>query len=688
MHILSKVFYLVLSLFLAMPFAYTQSLTQPQAAPGQFKPQDIDAILNSMTEDDFNNILTELSKLSPQELEELEKIGRQVLIDSGIDPDTGKALEQKAAGEPFAKPTEAAAPVKAPEQKAVVKVQNPENVQIILDTIIKQINTLRQKAQGNEQIARRLAQWAEPLQDLIFYLKVINKKVHHERIATKDFDNLFKDLETLSGQLATYQPHIILTEKSVDNDDPYKILGISYDATSHHITAQYNKLKKKHNPKKITKSLKSRNASQKEIDRERRAAELTLSLIQDAYDQLNDPKSKKLVDDKRLTQPTDQLSSAAQSNLTKVLEAISNSVYQNKLLDQLQEFLKKYEPEQLAQKKTFEEAQTQRKKEQVELSKIQPKNITTKYDRTDYPQQVTAPNKYDSFGRGAFPSSFGPTTPTAPTSMPLAPIKKDEKDEKGGSAEKSGGGSGGSGGASKAPKTDEEKRDDDLKKRDYEVKKQAEDKKKKETEAEKKELEQLRAEKKAALEKEPGKPAPATVKPTSNRPAEKISSKEFLKGIGSSLERLKKDMRAEPTRKLFNDMKFKGGLNKKIDTTQLKALAEQLNLKELIQRLNVFYDALPADKKIEAAMRTEWNTLKQEYGKTLSLLSKHISEEENKYTQDEESEDIPAELHDIINLTQQALFAFDSLSQKILGEPGISPKTITDESLPLVSPAA
>ena len=32
-----------------------------QMAPGQFKPQDIDAILNSMTEEDFNNILNELS---------------------------------------------------------------------------------------------------------------------------------------------------------------------------------------------------------------------------------------------------------------------------------------------------------------------------------------------------------------------------------------------------------------------------------------------------------------------------------------------------------------------------------------------------------------------------------------------------------------------------------------------------
>ena len=214
-----------------------------QMAPGQFKPQDIDAILNSMTEEDFNNILNELSKLSPQELEELEKIGRQVLIESGIDPDTGKPLEPKTA--PSEGPAKPAEQVAAPaEVKPVAKVQNPENVHAVLDSIVKNINQLRQKSQGNELIARRLAQWAESLNDLIFYIKVINKKEHHNRLATKDFEQLFKNLESLARQLAASQPNIVLPEVSVKEDDPYFILKLPYTATAQEITQRYKDLKK------------------------------------------------------------------------------------------------------------------------------------------------------------------------------------------------------------------------------------------------------------------------------------------------------------------------------------------------------------------------------------------------------------------------------------------------------------
>jgi curved DNA-binding protein CbpA len=680
MHIVSKVFYLLLSLFLAIPV-----YSQMPMAPGQFKPQDIDAILNSMTEDDFNNILNELSKMSPQELEELEKIGRQVLLDSGIDPDTGKELEKKAP-EPLEKPTEAPAPAKPVEQKVVIKVQNPENVAHIIDTIIKQINMLRQKAQGNDQLARRLAQWAEPLNDLIFYLKVINKKTHHERLATKDFDALFKDLESLSRQLVNYQPHIILAEKGVDKDDPYKMLGLSYDATSEGITAQYTKLKKKHNPKKIKKRLKAENATKKEIDREVRAAELTLSLIQDAYDQLSDPKTKKLVDDKRLTQPTDQLSSATQSNLTKVLEAISNSVYQKKLLDQLQEFLKKYEPEQLAQKKEFEEAQTLRKKEQVEAAKMQPKLTYGKFERTDYPQQLQAPSKYEGFGRGGWPSMPSPTAPTAPTPVPLAPVKKE------GEKEGKAGGAGGAGGAEagKKPLTEEEKRDEERKNLVKAIEKQEEEKKKKETAKKQQdvqeELMKLKAEKEARekLEgKKEGKPAPEKEEiPTKKRPRIEISDRELIDNIRSNLVHLKKEMRKDSSRKLFKQMEYRGGADQLISVNHIKELSDQLLLDDLTESLNALYDNLPEDTKIQRVVRREWEILTQEYSDTLSCLLKHLKEEKKKYTHATPKKEMPQELQNLMETANGTFLTFNDLSKVIIDRLTLSTEVECDEFLP------
>ncbi|MBY0110154.1 MAG: DnaJ domain-containing protein [Candidatus Babeliaceae bacterium] len=650
---------------------------------GQFKPQDIDAVLNSMSEEDFNNILTELSKLSPQELEELEKIGRQVLLDSGIDPDTGKPIEEKApVSESTAQPLEAPAPINQIEQKQITRTQNPENVAYVIDTIIKQITMLRQKAQGNEQIARRITQWAEPLNDLIFFLKVINKKVHHERLAKNDFDALFKDLESLSRQLLTYQPRIILTEKNVDNDDPYKILGLSYNATSQEITTQYTKLKKKHNPKIVVKKLKKEGASKKEMDREKRAAELTLSLIQDAYDQLNDPKTKKLLDDKRLTQPTDQLSSAAQSNLTKVLEVISTAVYQNKLLEKLQDFLKKYEPEQLAQKKAFEEAQIQRKKEQVEQAKIQPKLTYTKYDRTDYPEQLPSQNKYDTYKSGGFPSMPSATTQTAPTAVPLAPIKKEED----GKSVQAGKSAGTQASSSKA-KTEEEKRDEAIKKRVEEIKKQNEDKKKKETEKKQKdmqdELTKLRAEKEARQKSASNAPLKKT---PVKKPLTKISDSESIDNVRTNLLQLKKVMRKDASRKLFNQMQFKGGMNPKISYDAIKDLKEQLSLEKLIQSLDALYDNLPQDTKKQQIIRREWETLVQEYSDMLSCLRKHVKEEEKKYNYAQSNEKIPEQLKELTISINDALFAFNNLSQTIVGRPTLSPELECQETLPIIKP--
>ncbi len=401
MSILHKTFYLISSLSLSLG-----PLMGMQGNPGQFKPQDIDAILNSMTEEDFNNILNELAQLSPQELEELEKIGRQVLIDSGIDPDTGKPLEHNPPAPP-APASEAISPepFKPADIQPRIKTHSVDNVHNILETIIKNINNLRQKSQGNDQIARRLSQWADTLNDLIFYVKVINKKEHHERLATKDFDTLFKDLEVVSRQLAIHQPHISLPQSSAE-DDPYRLMGIPYTASSQEINDAYANLKNKYDAKKIRSNLRKQKASQKEIDREVRAAKLTFSLIQDAYDQLHDKKTKALIDEKRLTQTADQLSSISQNALTNVLEAISNAIYQQKLLDQLQDFLKKYEPEQLAQKQALEAAQVQRKKEQEELAKAKPALTTGKYDKT-YPQHAHRPSSYNEGyyrGGGYYPS--------------------------------------------------------------------------------------------------------------------------------------------------------------------------------------------------------------------------------------------------------------------------------------------
>lgn len=606
---------------------------------GQLKPQDIDAILNSMTEEDFNNILNELSKLSPQELEELEKIGRQVLLESGIDPDTGKPLEQKQpASENASQGSEKV--LTQPEVKTAPRVQNPENVELVLNTIITQINTLRQKAQGNDQIARRLSQWAESLNDLVFYIKVINKKEHRERLAIKDFQELFTTLEQLSRNLAANQPQIVLPEAAPLEDDPYLILQLPTSATPEEITQRYTELKKRYSPKKIKDELKRKNASKKEIDREVKAAHLTFSLIQDAYDQLHDPKTKTIIDEKHAQSKNDQLSTTSHNALSQVLNAISNSIYQQKLLEGLQDFLKQFEPEQLAQKQALEAAQTQRKKEHEELAKAKPalNPNTGKYD-IKYPQQQPR-SSYDNYpssygGYGGYGSGSYPSYSDSSSGQKATPGAKISEGE----GKKGGGGGGGKPTEGKKSEPDDKTKKmlEDLNKKEADKKKKDEEKKIKDLEEKIKKFEDKEKtateEKAKAAGKKPGAATPGAA--PSGAPAAGTAVRTplspLLDTVATDLSKVKKELSSPAMREIMAITK--ADPRRKLSEAQLNLLQALLTplLGHLIEFSNKVQNASP---ETVTTLAEQWQALAVEYGNLITQLQDRMESEFIKYNRD------------------------------------------------------
>ncbi len=628
----------LLKIFYTIFFIMFHVLSVFAMAPGQFKPQDIDAILNSMTEDDFNNILNELSKLSPQELEELEKIGRQVLIESGIDPDTGRPLEQQPpiADKSSALP-EAPTVDKVPEAAPALKVHNPANVQLIIDSIIENIHNLRQKAQGNEQIARRLSQWAEPLNDLLFYLKIINKKEHLDRLSTQDFDTLFDLLEKLHTQLALHQPHIILPKAKVPEDNPYRILGIHFTASTQEITKRYLDLKKKYDIKEIRKNLKKVGASQKEIDREIHAAKLTLSLIQDAYDQLNDPKTKNLIDKKWSENKDNALAPSSQSSLTSVIEAISTSVYQHTILDQLQNFLKKYEPEELTKKNAAQAAQEQRKKDLAEFAKVRPTITTTEYDKK-YPQQLPRSEQRASYASpGGYPDfMMGMGAPTTRAPQKYDPFGSPQKDVS----------PSGSKGASSSTASDSKKREDKISEED----KKKDDKKKKGDEKKQKELEEKlkKYEEKEKLEKlkkyeEQDKKQADSEKQKKKLPAKAQPLKEEASAQEKYVEKKHQATEQELTPQLDaieNTLETIAQRNNEINAILEKAnfddsVITELNklaLPTLLDTMLTFGNNLPINQEIREIINKKWTELWQSHRDIINRLVVRIEEEHQKYS--------------------------------------------------------
>lgn len=640
---------------------------------GQLKPQDIDAILNSMTEEDFNNILNELSKLSPQELEELEKIGRQVLLESGIDPDTGRPLEQKQPAPENTSQGSEKIPTQ-PEVKTAPRVQNPENVELVLNAIITHINALRQKAQGNDQIARRLSQWAESLNDLIFYIKVINKKEHRERLATKDFQELFTTLEQLSRNLAANQPQIVLPQAAPLEDDPYLILQLPANATPEEITQRYSELKKTYSPKKIKEDLKRKNASKKEIDREVRAAHLTFSLIQDAYDQLHDPKTKTIIDEKHTQSKNDQLSATSQNALSQVLNAISNSIYQQKLLEGLQDFLKQFEPEQLAQKQALEAAQAQRKKEHEELAKAKPalNPHTGKYDikhpqqqpRSSYDNYPSSYGGYGGYGSGGYPSYSDSSSQKA---TPGAKISEGE-------GKKGTGGGGGGGGKPTESKKGEP--DDKTKKMLEDLNKKEADKKKKDEEKKLKDLEEklkkFEEKEKAAAGKKPGAVTPEASASGASAAGKAVRTplSPLLDTVATDLSNVKKELNSPAMREIMAITKADPRRTlSEAQLSQLHALLIPL-LGHLIEFRNKVQNASP---ETIAALAEQWQALAIEYRNLIHQLQDRIENEFIKYSREIV---IPDQL---INLRQYAIDPlvqeFNTIAAKLQPRTTITPSS-------------
>lgn len=656
-----------------------------EAPMGPLNPQDINDFLNNMTEADLNKILEELSTKTPEELEELERLGRQILLDSGIDPDTGKPLEQRPAEPAAPAPQKATEPIftKPVEVKPVVKTHKQEDAQKNLEAIRDNINALRKKAFGNDLIARRLAQWDQTLADLLFYVQVINKKEHTERLTLKEFDELFNTLDHLSKQLKTYQPQILLPEALVNEDDPYSILGVPYSATDQEITKQYKELKSTYDPQHIKKQLKQQSASKKEIDRELRASSLTLSLIQDAYNQLHDPKTRALIDEKRAASVSDQLSPQSHQYLTQTIQAISNAIYQQKLLTEFQEFLKKYEPEQLAHKQALDNAIAQRKKEHEELAKLAPQKSTIQPGSLEKPvarQAATTPQyNYNYPDTGYYPSYGGGYDNYGyPTAQKVAAPQAAEKGGgtvggKGASAGKKGGIVGGE---KPSEEEDKKKKDDDRKKLQE---KADEDKRKKDDAKRDEEIKSL----KEQLEKknEPAKtPAEKPGMPKPGEPAVVSANlQENMPDIRYALNALDQELKTAPARAALNKTRSLGGAVPPLTQAELQQLPQQ-PLELAAQELTAFQTKLVGTPTISAALTKDWSLTSDQYVPMLTRMKKYLDEENAKYDISVAAIQKPTELTKLTSTLERAIDAFNTISFKLTGRSPIAIAPAEDES--------
>jgi hypothetical protein len=209
----------------------------PMETPNALPPLDF-----NISNAELEEMMKYIESLKPEEIEELERMGKQVLTEMGYNPETLEPLTQSPELKPISPPeSEKIAETVVSTTPIPAKVETPpseysENtIKILFEQLTDHLGQLRQKiAETHNQ---RLHAWSSDLHDLVFFLLILSKKHHYKNLAAREHVTLVKSLKQLAESLSIYVP--LLINSNVINqdttDNPYHILGVSQKASQQEI---------------------------------------------------------------------------------------------------------------------------------------------------------------------------------------------------------------------------------------------------------------------------------------------------------------------------------------------------------------------------------------------------------------------------------------------------------------------
>ena len=267
---------------------------------------------------------------------------------------------------------------KPAEKAPVVYVASPKDTLTLLRDIERKIESLLVKVKSRESLNRKMLSMQLEISELRYFIKVLQSPDLVLLLASKEFEKLHKNLETLHKALATHEPSII-ARKRVGDDDPYEILEIEYTATPEQITAAYKRLKNTKSPEAVKKILKEKGFTEKESKKKIKEARLTWRFIQEAYDLLNDPKERALIR-KELKNKIDaeaRNDRASRAAFDRLFDAFTTAFYPQGMLKDIRGLLEKHKPQELeAAKKELEKekaaAERAKKVTRIETTPMRP----------------------------------------------------------------------------------------------------------------------------------------------------------------------------------------------------------------------------------------------------------------------------------------------------------------------------
>ncbi len=307
-----------------------------------------------------------------------------------------------------------------------------QKTQKMIERLVERLGSLKQKS-VSPTVSQMLRRWEQELRDLTYYLQVVNTDARIEPLITASGGKLLKNINLLATVLSTQEPQISITD-STSTDSPYTRLGVKKKDSTAKIEKAYKKLVAASDAKAIEKRLKKAKASDADIKRETRLAELKVATITEDYEALIDKKSREQIDralDAAEKEHRDEIN-RARGALAEITNALSSAIFNQSLLTQFEDLLKKIAPKELEKQKEMKKEEEKRRKEQAHRATARPQQtpggrLEPTLQTSQGPTSGYQPD-YSSFG--GFPGSFGYEHPGFQTSPAQASTQQQPTDKK------------------------------------------------------------------------------------------------------------------------------------------------------------------------------------------------------------------------------------------------------------------
>jgi len=371
--------------------------------------------------EELQRMVEDIEKNDPELFKLLQEEGRRIMIEAGIDPDSfdqqkPDTIHEEKPADSTPKDTSAPTSVKQ-ENKAPVGpiVRNVQEVELLLETLLHSLNNIRLKAHANGDVARLLERFKKELDDLFYYLPVIKNKPISTYLATADFTPLYTSLKTFSKKLALLEPQLIVEDIYAEkHETPYQILGVRPGSSLKKIRATFEQRMRAKDPKKLKKQLEEGDFSQKEKKNIVQANELQRKTLQEAYDTLSDPHTKKRLDREHTLRVEQGLLGGRVSKelLSSIGKTFTDFIYHERILESIKKLVARYAPEAAEKKSKMEEdiKQERQRLEEAKKKVSPPSPLAPRSGGTYYPP---AHNAYYGGGYpgGGYPSYYGDYSP-------------------------------------------------------------------------------------------------------------------------------------------------------------------------------------------------------------------------------------------------------------------------------------